>query len=117
MWATVRSAVAVQPNPITALAVVGINDVINSQGYTQAALWNRIPRSAWVLLISIGFFCNVLVGYGSRSVTATKRFLLVMPLVVSLSFMLIADIDSPRNGIIRVVPQNLISLEQSLARP
>jgi len=34
--------------------------------------------------------------------------------VVSISFFLIADIDSPRGGIIRVQPQNLQSLSQSL---
>jgi hypothetical protein len=117
MWAIVRSGASTQPTPITALVVAGMNDVINTQGYTQAALWNRIPRSAWALLILIGLFCNVLVGYGSRSVTVTKRFLLIMPLVVSLSFMLIADIDSPRNGIIRIVPKYLIGLAQSLPKP
>jgi hypothetical protein len=42
---------------------------------------------------------------------------MIMPLTVSISFMLIADIDTPRNGIIRVVPQNLISTAQSLHRP
>ena len=40
--------------------------------------------------------------------------MLVLPLVVSISFFLIADIDSPRSGVIRVQPQNLISLAQSL---
>jgi hypothetical protein len=39
---------------------------------------------------------------------------LVLTLVVSISFFLIADIDSPRGGIIRVQPQNLMSLSQSL---
>ncbi|MDH6147111.1 MULTISPECIES: hypothetical protein [Paraburkholderia] len=58
----------------------------------------------------------MLVGYGSRGVTSTKCLLLIMPLIGSLSFMLIADIDSPRSGIIRVLPQNLISLGQSLAK-
>jgi hypothetical protein len=33
---------------------------------------------------------------------------------VSIALFLIADIDSPRGGAIRVKPQNLISLEQSL---
>jgi hypothetical protein len=33
---------------------------------------------------------------------------------VGVSFLLIADIDSPRFGIIQVVPQNLLSLQQSL---
>jgi len=38
----------------------------------------------------------------------------VLPFVVSISFLLIADIDSPRRGFIHVVPQNLVSLLQSL---
>jgi hypothetical protein len=38
----------------------------------------------------------------------------ILPLVVSIAFMLIADIDSPRNGFIRANPQNLISLAESL---
>lgn len=116
MWAELKSAAAAQPNPVTALAVAGMNDVINTQGYTQAAWWNRIPYAAWTLMVLIGLLCNVLVGYGARSPTPRKRFLLIMPLVVSLSVMLIADIDSPRNGIIRVVPQNLLSTAQSMQK-
>jgi hypothetical protein len=34
----------------TALAVMGMNDVLNTQGYTQAAWWNRIPMAAWGLM-------------------------------------------------------------------
>jgi hypothetical protein len=41
--------------------------------------------------------------------------LIILPLVVSISFMLIADIDSPRGGFIRVNPQNLTSLSDSLS--
>jgi len=43
--------------------------------------------------------------------------LLVLPLVVSISFFLIADIDSPRGGLIRVSPQNLAALAESLRAP
>jgi len=38
----------------------------------------------------------------------------VLPLIASISFFLIADIDSPRGGAIRVRPQNLEALAQSL---
>jgi len=38
--------------------------------------------------------------------------LLVAPVAVSLSFFLISEIDSPRWGIVRVVPENLLSLSQ-----
>jgi len=115
-----RSAVQVpamaQPTPVMALVVSGMNDVLNSQGYTQAAWWNRIPTSAWGLMITIAILCNVLVGYGGRSAMAKGRVIYVLPLFVSISFLMIADIDSPRGGLIRVAPQNLVSLSQSLAR-
>jgi hypothetical protein len=116
LWSAAKDGAVAQPSPITALAVAGMNDVINTQGYTQAAWWNRIPVAAWVLLIVIGVFCNMLVGYGAENTRGRSRLLLIMPITVSLSFMLIADVDSPRNGIIRVVPQNLISTAQSLPK-
>ncbi|MEA3083488.1 MAG: hypothetical protein QOC89_1185 [Paraburkholderia sp.] len=114
LWAGVRTSAAAQPNPVTALAVAGMNDVINTQGYTQAAWWNRIPEAAWSLMILLGVFCNLLVGYGSRSPTLKMRFLFILPATISVSFMLIADIDSPRNGTIRVVPKNLMSVARSM---
>jgi hypothetical protein len=40
--------------------------------------------------------------------------LLVLPLVVSISFYLIADIDGPRAGMVRVHPQSLMALSESL---
>jgi hypothetical protein len=40
--------------------------------------------------------------------------LLILPIALAISFFLIADIDSPRNGVIRVYPQNLESLADSL---
>ena len=56
----------------------------------------------------------MLVGYGARSLKAEPILRLVLPLVVSISFFLIADIDSPRGGVIRVTPQNLLSFSESL---
>ncbi|MCP2090671.1 UNVERIFIED_ORG: hypothetical protein J2Y81_006758 [Paraburkholderia sediminicola] len=39
--------------------------------------------------------------------------MLIVPLIVSLSFMLVADFDSPRGGVIRVRPLNLHALADS----
>jgi hypothetical protein len=114
LWSAVRAPAAAQPTPIVALAVAGMNDVLNSQGYTQAAWWNRIPLSAWGLMLAIAICSNVLLGVGARKVKAEGLLLPVLPLVVSIAFLLIADIDSPRGGLIRVNPQNLLSLSQSL---
>jgi uncharacterized membrane protein YkgB len=67
-------------------------------------------------MILIAVCCNLLVGYGARSAGVNSGLLFIVPLVVSISFFLIADIDSPRGGLIHVVPQNLISLSQSWSK-
>jgi hypothetical protein len=115
LWSLARSAGAAQPTPLLALAVSGMNDVFNAQGYVQAAFWNRIPRPAWILMALIALGCNLLLGYGAKRVNVA--IFLVVPLTISTSFLLIADIDSPRGGVIRVLPQNLLSLSQSLDAP
>lgn len=112
LWLTIQVAAAKQPNPVVALTVSSINDVLNSQGYTQAAWWNRLPTAAWWLLLALAMFCNVLIGYGSRR--RSVIFFFVLPVAVSISLFLISDISSPRRGLIRVVPQNLITLSESL---
>jgi hypothetical protein len=114
LWTAIKLPAATQPNPVIALAVAGMNDVLNSQSYTQAAWWNRIPLAAWALMALIAVICNVMLGYGIRTFQSAKLLLLVLPLVLSVAFFLIADIDSPRGGIIHVIPQNLSSLSESM---
>jgi hypothetical protein len=113
LWAAVRSAAWANPTPVTALAVSGMNDVLNSQGYTESAYLNRIPIGAWALMAVIAISATMMVGYGSRHAEKQTILLFVLPLILSVSFMLISDIDSPRGGLIRVKPQNLESLTQS----
>jgi hypothetical protein len=112
MWSATSTSVAALPSPMATFVLGGMNDVLNSQGYTQAAWWNRIPTGAWMLLIVISIFCNLLIGYDSPGKTAF--LLLILPILLAVSLFLIADIDSPRRGNINVEPQNLESLAQSL---
>jgi len=113
LWSVVRASAAAQPTPVNALAVSGMNDVLNSQGYTQAAWWNRIPVAAWCLMATIAICSNLLVGYGGSRTKGHAVLFLVLPMVVAIAFLLIADIDSPRRGLILVHPQNLESLSES----
>jgi hypothetical protein len=114
LWSAVVAPATAQQTPVMALSLAGMNDVLNAEGYTQAAWWNRIPLSAWCLTSAIAIICNMLVGYGAPSLKAAPMLSLILPLILSISFMLIADIDSPRGGLIKVRPQNLIVLAQSL---
>jgi hypothetical protein len=114
LWTSVRAPTAAQPPAVTTFILSGMNDVVNSQGYLQAAWLNRIPTAAWVLMAAISLCGNLLLGYYASHVGTRTFLFLVLPLIVSISFFLIADIDSPRGGIIRVHPQNLVTLSKSL---
>ena len=113
LWVAASRTATAQPTPVRALAVAGMNDVLNSQGYTQAAWWNRIPVGAWLLMFGIAVLANFLVGFGARKVR--PKLLMMLPLAVAISFFLIADIDSPRRGVIRVHPQNMESLQSGFS--
>lgn len=112
LWSIMAPAAASQATPIMALVVSGMNDVINAQGYTQAAWWNRIPIGAWAMMAMMAVSCNFLIGYSEQR--AGELLLIVLPCVISFAFFLIADLDSPRGGVIRVLPQNLLATSQSI---
>jgi hypothetical protein len=65
LWAAVRGSASAQPTPVAALVLAGMNDVINSQGYTQAAFWKwfdpsqspepgKFSEVAWALKFTSG---------------------------------------------------------------
>jgi hypothetical protein len=66
LWSAVRLPAMSNPTPVTALVLSGMNDVLNSQGYTQAEYWNRIPIGEWGLMAVIAICATLLVGYGSQ---------------------------------------------------
>ena len=114
LWSVVQDAAIAKPGANTALATAGMNTVLNSSGYTQAAWWNRIPIVAWGLMLIIGICCNLLIGYSSpHPEIKVQAVFFILPALVAVSFYLIAELDSPRDGFIRVQPVNLLSLLHS----
>jgi hypothetical protein len=112
LWTASVSAVNPPGSSNSILVLSGMNDVFSSQSRTQSAWRNRIPHSAMLLVIVIALLSNFLVGY-----TAHRRgllLLLALPLAISISLFMIADIDSPRGGYIRIRPQNLDSVAEIL---
>jgi len=114
LWNEVMPIARTQANPVNTLVVSGMNDVLNSEGYTQAAWWNRIPTAAWSLMVAMAICANLVVGFGARNFKHNAGLFMLFPFVIATAFFLIADIDSPRGGIIRVEPRNLIQLKETL---
>ena len=116
LWNEILPVARTQDTPSIALVTSGMNDVLNAQGYVQAAWWNRIPYTAWTLMAAIALCANLLVGFGARNFQKNTALFMIFPFVVSVSFFLIADIDSPRSGVIRIEAKNLVALKNNLTQ-
>ena len=116
LWDSLLPRAAAQQTSIADIAVTGVNDIWNSEGLSQAAWYNRIPAAGWILMGSVAICCNFLIGFIARRPEASRKRFWILPLLVSLSFLLIADIDNPRKGAIVIYPLNLERLAASLQR-
>jgi len=114
LWNEILPIARTTPTNIMALVVSGMNDVFNSQGFVQASWWARIPATAWILMAAIAICANLIVGFGARNFKKNLALFMIFPFVIAISFFLIADIDSPRAGVIRIEPRNLLALKNSL---
>lgn len=114
LWNSVVAAAPPSPTVLTGLATAAMNDALNAQGYAQAAAWNRIPAGAWALMYVLGAVAAAMIGYRFQLQSREYVLMLIMPGIVALAFFLIADIDCPARGVIRILPQNLIALSAAL---
>jgi hypothetical protein len=106
LWAAIAPGAKAQPTAVSALVASGMNDVLNSRGYTLSAWRNRLPVEVWMLLILVATGCNFLIGFGAERLSWANH--VILPVTASLAFLLIADVEGPHNGFVRVQPVNLI---------
>ncbi len=114
LWASVKSPARAQETVLKSLVTSGMNEVLDAQGYVQAAWWNRIPVEAWALFGVIAISANLMLGIYLHRVRSKRILLAALPAIASVALFLIADIDSPRGGLIHVEPQNLMDVAQSM---
>ena len=97
---------------LVAVFVPSLNELIDLSEKRTAALEMRMPRAIWGMLALISILTCLLVGYSMR-----RRFslmMLVSPLMIAIVLGLIADLDSPRSGLIRVGQQSMERLQMDL---
>jgi len=86
MWCALQTTALSQLTPVMALAVSGMNDVLNSQGIHPSRTVEPHPSFRLGLLMITAICCHVLVGYGARGEKMSASLLIVLPLVISISF-------------------------------
>ena len=82
--------------PVAVAFMNSLNEVINLDNQPMASLENRIPPRVWTL---------ALIALFARGLTLKRRFWLTLvlgPMTIARAVGLIADVDSPRSGFIRV---------------
>lgn len=108
-----------QENPnsiIVGLFVQSLNDVIDLHAKRlTAGVRNRIPFAIWAALYGISIFSFAAMGYHS-GLTGTNRSLVILAVAFTFSVVigLIADLDRPQEGILKVGQVPLIDLRQSM---
>jgi cytochrome bd-type quinol oxidase subunit 2 len=116
LWAQVSQAARASPSTNTALMVQSINDVIDMhEKRVTGALYNRIPGSVWIALITITALTMITMGMhvgftGRRRVAALISLSLAFAMLVTL----VVDLNRPQSGLITVGQQSMVDLQKSM---
>jgi hypothetical protein len=100
LWADAAAVAQTDRSAITASYVNSLNETIDLEEERTAALENRIPVSIWALIL----FVSVIALF-SRGLTLKGRFwltLFLIPITISIVVALIADLDAPYAGLLRL---------------
>ncbi len=110
LWADAESVARERPDPITASFIQSLNQTIDMCEKRLDALENRIPMEVWWMLVLVAIAGCFLTGsLHSQGLTPA---VLALPVVLAAVLGLIADLDSPRSGLIRVSQRSLMRLHQ-----
>ena len=120
LWAQATAVAESNPTSIiVGLFVQSLNEVIDLHAKRVAAgLRSRIPGAIWVTLFAVAILSFAAMGYHA-GLSRTRRS--VAELAVAFTFAaviwLIADLDRPQEGLLKVSQQALIDLQQSMQVP
>ncbi len=99
------------------LFLPALSDVFSVATLRQAALLNHPPLIVYVLLVVIGLFGALLVGYALPvSKSRNLLYMLTYALIISMLITLIVDMELPRSGFVRIdsADQLMINLSNSM---
>jgi hypothetical protein len=120
LWAEAQTVGRNNPNSIVVgLFVQSLNEVIDLHAKrVQAGVRSRIPGAIWVGLFAVAALSLTAMGYHA-GLAGTLRSLAVVAVAVAFSVVieLIADLDRPREGVLRVSQQALLDVQKSMNAP
>lgn len=118
LWAVAERAVANQRHdPVLALFISSVNDVIDEHARRIAAQQNRVPEPILFLLLLLCVGGVSFIGYGAGLTNARHwPAAITLALILTLVVGIILDLDRPRRGLIRVDQENLHELRDTISK-
>ncbi len=113
LWSEATALAKAEPTILSSLLIQSINDTLDFDAQRRDALHNRIPPPVWILLTAVSLMACFLTGYVDRR--RASIVILALPLVLAAVLTQVADLDSPRSGMIVVSQQQMLRLKSSLA--
>jgi hypothetical protein len=117
LWAHAVAIAEKNPNSIVAgLFIQSLNEVIDLHAKrVTVAVRNRIPNPIWAALFVIAILSFAAIGYHTGLVGTGKSLaIFAVAFTFSVVIGLIADLDRPQEGTLKVSQQALIDLRQSM---
>jgi Protein of unknown function (DUF4239) len=99
------------------LFIESINEVMDFHEKRLTAMRDHVPETVFLTLYMVAAVGLGFVGY-SRGFSGRRHFLvtLILAILISTVITLIADLDRPRRGLIKVSQQSMLDLRQSLEK-
>jgi hypothetical protein len=120
VWLEAEAVGQKNPNSIVVgLFVQSLNQMIDLHAERlQAGLRSRIPGAIWVGLFAVAALSLATMGYHA-GLSGTRRSLAIVAVAVTFSVVieLIADLDRPQEGVLRISQQALLDVQRSMNPP
>jgi AraC-like DNA-binding protein len=116
LWSVAMAQAEKAPNVITSLFIQSLNEVIDLHAVRiMAGVRSRIPGMIWIVLYLLAVIAMVMMGY-QAGLANSRRSIATIALVIGFSSVLylIADLDRPGRGMIKVSQEAMIDLRKSM---
>jgi hypothetical protein len=113
LWAGAAVLAQTDRTGMMATYVNSLNETIDLREKRIAAAENRIPITVWFLILSVS-----LIAFFSRGLTLTRHFwvtLVLAPITIAIVVALVADLDSPKAGLIHLDQRPMYRLQTELS--
>jgi hypothetical protein len=115
LWQTSVDVTKTDRSAVAAAYLAALTQVIDFHEKRLASFENRVPLSVWLLI----FFVSAIAVF-NRGLTLARRFwltVLLAPLTIAITVTLIADLDTPNSGFIRIDQRPMLRLQADIQSP